>query len=110
MSKKTEQNFGTKIMTANMLVGGNVVYLATGNRWDRKLANARVVENDDALTTLSKAAQEAVTNGVVVGPYAMAVEISSAGPQLQLLSKREQIRATGPTIKADYSEQAISNV
>ncbi len=108
MSKKTEQIFDTKVVTANMLLGGNVVYMATGSSWDEKLANALIIKNDDALTRLNKVAQEAVTSGIVVGPYAIAVKIGFAGPQP--LSKREQIRATGPTIRADYSEQAVPNV
>lgn len=108
MSKQTETDFQTKVITANMLAGGNVVYLAAGGSWDKQLANARIIENDDELARLNNVAQDALINGIIVGPYAMDAAVSTSGPQP--LSKREQIRASGPTIQADYSEQAVPNV
>ncbi len=102
MSKKNKQKFETRVMTANMLVGGNVVYLVASGNWDEDIAGARLIENDDELRRLNNVAQEALVKGIIVGPYTIPIAIGSPGPNP--LSKREQIRANGPTVPAGFSK------
>jgi hypothetical protein len=47
-------------------------------------------------------------NSIIVGPYVMPVECHSAG--LQPVSKRELIRASGPTIPTGFPEKGKPNV
>jgi len=85
-------------MTANRLTDGAVVYLAADGRWVTDLAGASCVEEDAAVEALQAAAEKAVADRQVVGPYLFAVALNDG--QILPLSQRETIRAFGPSINA----------
>ncbi|MGB0574804.1 MAG: DUF2849 domain-containing protein [Alphaproteobacteria bacterium] len=108
MNKKSAIQFEARIITANMLVSGNVLYLDEKRCWDENIANAQIIKNDEDLARLNNMSQDAVMNSIIVGPYVMPVECHSAG--LQPVSKRELIRASGPTIPTGFPEKGKPNV
>jgi hypothetical protein len=89
-------NGGPQVATANRLRDGAVVFLAAGGAWTTDLQAARVAAGADEAHGLTQAADEAVRQALVVGPYLIAVSNESGRwiPQ----SYRERIRAEGPSL------------
>ena len=84
--------FTPKVVTANLLRDGDVVYLDRNDAWVLDLAQADVLTDEaDAQVRLV----EADDPSVVVGVYLADVEITSDGPRPTHF--REDFRATGPT-------------
>ena len=86
-----------QILNANDLPTGDVIYW-TGNRWSRLISEAQVVEDADAATAVGAAALAAQ---LIVDPYLIDVTLEKGTPWPVL--KREQIRASGPTVRADLA-------
>ena len=97
MSKK---NDNLKIVTANRLRQGDVVYLTDSGKWSTHLNQSRATREAAELEAMLVQAGEAVAAREVVGPYEM--EVIEVDGILQPLSTREIIRAAGPTVRADY--------
>ena len=90
---KKARNEGAKVITANDLLTGRVVYWTAERSWTESLERALVVEGDRALAELALATADEARS---VGPYLMDVEpggIPSGRARL-----RETIRLAGPTI------------
>ena len=86
--------FTCGVVTANDLFDGEVVYLDPDGAWTRRLAAARLFEDEaEALRCLAEAeAQE----DAVIGPYlADAAPGGDRGPEP--VHFREAFRATGPS-------------
>ena len=94
---------GPQILTANRLTDGAVAYWRSG-QWVAALAEAEVLEQDDAAKAALDAAARSVAGRVVVNPYLFAVRIDDgvAVP----VKEREIIRAAGPSVRADLGKQA----
>lgn len=94
-----------KIVTANRLRDGEVVYLAGDGSWSQWLDDSRTAgdaaEEDDLLAR----SEEAVRDRLVVGPYLMPV--AKEDGTLHPLSQRERIRAKGPSVRRDLGKQAL---
>lgn len=97
MSKK---NDNLKIVTANRLRQGDVVYLTDTGKWSIHLNQSRATRDAAELATMLVEAEEAVAAREIVAPYEM--EVVEVDGILQPLSTREIIRAAGPTVRADY--------
>ena len=95
----------TKIVTANRLREGDVVYLAAGGAWSEWISDSAVAETPDEETRLIQIAEQAVTDRLVVGPYAM--DVAHDDGRIRPLGQREIIRAKGPTVHPDFGKQAI---
>lgn len=82
-----------RVVTANALVEGDVVYLASGGHWARHLHQAAVFTD----ATAQQAALEAATarSGEVVGAYLIDVDIEDGLPQPTHF--REAFRKAGPS-------------
>jgi len=93
-----------KVVTANRLGDGEVVYLAAAGAWSAWLEDAEAVETPDGEDALLSHAQQAVETRMVVGPYAMAVTRDRG--RLRPTSQREVIRAMGPSVRPDLGKQA----
>lgn len=93
-----------KVLTANRLLDGEVVYLAQGDAWAEDLALARVAGDNDAEIELTTAGAAAVKARLVVGAYLMPVTIE--GGRILPESVRERIRAAGPSNRNDLGKQA----
>lgn len=87
---------GPQMITANRLRDGAVVFLAEDGRWSSTLQDGRVAHNAEAAQALVAAAEAAVQQAEIVGPYLVAVQ-EVAGRWVPL-SYRERIRAEGPSL------------
>lgn len=82
--------FTPKVLTANHLLEGDVVYLSARDEWVRDLAAAEILTDEaDAQIRLIEAEQQV---NVVVGVYL--AEVSQTGKPAHF---REAFRATGPS-------------
>ena len=91
-----------KVVSANHLLDGDVVYLDAEARWTRALSRAAVARTDkEAQDLLSLADQP----GTVVGPYLIDVAPDASG-HLAPTHFREKFRETGPSNRPDIGRQA----
>jgi Protein of unknown function (DUF2849) len=92
-----------KIVTANRLREGDVVYLTDGGAWSTHLNESRATRDAEELQAMLAEAAAAAAARQVVAVYDM--EVAEVDGILQPLSTREIIRAAGPTVRADFREQ-----
>ena len=93
-----------KVMTANRLREGDVVYLTARGGWSEWLEDAEAVSGAAGEARLETLAERAVGNRLVIGPYLMNVSDEDGRPRP--LSTREKIRAKGPTSHPHFGKQA----
>ncbi|MGB3406425.1 MAG: DUF2849 domain-containing protein [Jannaschia sp.] len=89
----TRRPFTPKVVTGNLLVDGDVVYLAATDTWVKALGDAEVL-TDEAVAD-DRLLDGARQSGTVVGVYLADVTQTAEGPQP--VHFREAFRATGPT-------------
>ncbi|KIT18054.1 DUF2849 domain-containing protein [Jannaschia aquimarina] len=82
--------FTPKVVTANHLIEGDVVYLTADDEWCRDLAQAEVIENEAYADLRLSFAED--QPGIVVGAYLADVTPDGAPAHF-----REAFRAGGPT-------------
>lgn len=92
-----------KVITANRLAPGEVVYWNAACCWVTELQQAHVFEDAEAELAL-KAAAEWVSRNEVVAPYVFPVRVEDG--RIAPLSARELIRANGPSVRLDLGKQA----
>jgi sulfite reductase (NADPH) hemoprotein beta-component len=104
MGTKTEgkNSGGLRVVTANRLTDGVIVWLDARNSWVEEVAEAAIVEGEALETALQFAAAEEKRR-IVVGAYPVIVTRSSEGPLP--MSVRERIRAVGPTVRLDLARR-----
>ena len=93
--------FTPKIVTANALLEGDVIYLTADDRWSRDLAEAELID-DEAHAQLRLL--EAETTRDVVGAYLADVQITPDGPAPAHF--REAFRAAGPSNYAHGKQES----
>jgi hypothetical protein len=81
-----------KVLTANRLTDGIVVYLAADGRWTPRFEEAERLSADAAAAALAAANARPE---LIVAPYLVAVDGGEVEPRERL---RERIRAGGPTV------------
>ncbi|MBY6047695.1 DUF2849 domain-containing protein [Vannielia litorea] len=85
--------FTPKVVTANALIEGDVIYLTNSGEWSRRHEDARLfTEEAPAEAALSAAALQA---SEIVGAYLADAEATPKGPKPTHF--REAFRATGPS-------------
>ena len=85
--------FSPKVITANALIEGDVIYFSASDTWTRELAQAEVL-TDEAhaeLRLLEAKARQAEAVGVYLA------EVSSDGPRPEPAHFREDFRRRGPS-------------
>jgi len=87
------REFTPKVVTANALLEGDVVYQTADDRWSRHLSEAELI-NDEALAKLRLAQAEGQPE-LLVGAYLADAQPSENGPQPTHF--REEFRRTGPS-------------
>jgi hypothetical protein len=85
--------FTPKVVTANALLEGDVVYLTEDDRWTRTLTEAELIE-DEAHAQLRLLDAEMQPDRVV-GPYLADVKAGPQGPEPTHF--REAFRSRGPS-------------
>lgn len=93
-----------KVLTANRLDDGAVVYIGEAAPWVEELASALVAADAGAESQLTESAAAAVKARLVVGAYLMPVTVEDG--RILPVSVRERIRAAGPTNRLDLGKQA----
>jgi hypothetical protein len=92
---------GPVVFTANRLRDGRAVWLAPGDRWSERIADAELYEGQ-AIEEARIRAEAWAKRQVVVGPYDVAVEPGAVAPAP--VTMRERIRALGPSVGPDSAQ------
>ncbi|MTI44532.1 uncharacterized protein DUF2849 [Roseibium hamelinense] len=95
-----------KVITANRLLDGEVVWLGAEDLWVDALIEAKMFDGKEATTAALAVAAQAVADQKIVGPYDMDVTIDEDG--IVPVRLRERIRAAGPTTHPQFRKQAAS--
>lgn len=96
--------FTPKVVTANALLEGDVIYLTANSTWSRSHSDAELMSNEaHAQVRLL----EAMGNPNVVGPYLADAVAGPAGPTPQHF--REKFRTKGPS-NYRHGKQEHANV
>lgn len=91
-----------KVLTANLLKGGDVVYWSSAGDWSTTLADALILASAEQGEAALEAAEQAGGEIVVVGPYLMDVALEDG--RILPVSQREIIRAKGPTVHPQFAK------
>lgn len=94
--------FTPKIVTANDLLSGDVVYFSTSGVWARCLAEAQVAQDAEAADALLAKAD---IPAQIVGPYLADVTVDPTGAPVPS-HYREALRDLGPSNRLDLGRQA----
>jgi len=92
-----------KVLAANRLSDGEVVWLGHGGAWVEAIQEARLFQPEDAETAAEEGAK-AVAARLVVDPDA--IDVTAGAEGIVPVRLRERIRALGPTIRTDLGKQA----
>lgn len=93
-----------KVITANRLLNGDVVWLGENESWVERVTLAKVFEGKEAVASGLEIGTAAEKNQEVVGVYEMDVTVE--GGVISPVRLREKIRATGPTTHLEFGKQA----
>ncbi|WP_269583733.1 DUF2849 domain-containing protein [Roseibium sp. Sym1] len=93
-----------KVITANRLLNGDVVWLAKGGAWVERITLARTFEGKEAVAEGLAEGAEAEKNQEVVGVYEMDITVEDG--VIVPVRLREKIRAKGPTTHPQFGKQA----
>jgi len=93
-----------KVLTANRLSDGEVVYLTPDLEWSGWLGDAAPLAGEAAWNRFRDVGEQAVAERLVVEPYLFPVE--EAAGELRPLSQREWIRAKGPSVHPAFAKRA----
>ena len=86
-----------KVLTANRLTDGIVVWYSRTNEWVEDVNQADAVTDKEAIIWLEKIAAETLGQGQHCDVVLIEVDQTATGPRP--LKLRERIRAEGPTIR-----------
>jgi hypothetical protein len=94
-----------KVLTANDLLSGDVVFLHADGRWQTALQGARVAATPAEAESLEALATAPETEAETVGAYLIDV-VRDAGGTLAPVRYREALRTLGPSVRTDLGRQA----
>ncbi|WP_305988021.1 DUF2849 domain-containing protein [Roseibium sp. MMSF_3544] len=93
-----------KVITANRLLNGDVVWLGENAAWVERVTLAKVFDGKDDVDSGLAIGQQAEKNQEVVGVYEMDVTLEEG--VIVPVRLRERIRAAGPTTHPQFGKQA----
>lgn len=93
-----------KILTANRLVDGEVVWLARDHSWAETINVAEIARDKEAEARLEAIGEQAKRDNLVVDVNLIDVELADGA--IVPIRLRERIRAAGPTNRRDLGKQA----
>lgn len=97
------RKFTPKVVTANHLLDGDVIYLTKDGEWSRNHTAAHLLtKEDDANQWLAKAETQA---NFLVGAYLADAVLNEAGNPAPV-HFREEFRSRGPSNYPDHGKQA----
>lgn len=101
MAKKIS---GPRILTANLLGDGLVVFLGTDGSWAPGLESARLAHSNDDVAQLEAVGGEAARANHIVDPYL--IEVEDTGSSLLPIEMRERMRARGPSVNLEFNSRS----
>lgn len=97
------RKFTPKIVTANHLLEGDVIYLTPEGKWSRKHEDAVLFEEEvKANAALAQAASQV---DEIVGAYLADAQLGESG-KAEPIHFREEFRTRGPSNYTDHGKQA----
>ena len=93
-----------RILTANDLLEGDVVFLGHGG-WVRDYRAARVAITSSEVAEIEALGVQAKAARLIIDPYLVDVELEADGTPAPLRF-RERLRTLGPTVRPDLGKQA----
>lgn len=93
-----------KVITANRLLNGDVVWLGENGNWVERVTLASTFEGKDQVAQGLAIGQDAEKAQKVVGVYEMDVTLEDG--VIVPVRLRERIRAAGPTTHPQFGKQA----
>lgn len=100
------RTFTPKVVTANALIEGDVIYLTGDGRWSRHLSQAELLTDEARAEARLALAQAAIDR--VVGAYLTDVQAGPNGPAP--VHFREEFRRTGPSNYPHGKQVELENV
>ena len=98
--------FTPKVVTANDLLEGDVIYFTADNTWTRELSQAELITDEaEAQLRLLEAEKQ---NIAIVGAYLADAKDGENGPEPTHF--REEFRRTGPSNYSHGKQEARSDV
>lgn len=98
--------FTPKVITANDLIEGDVIYFMADNGWTRDLAQAELITDEaEAQLRLLEAEKQ---NIKIVGAYLADAKAGENGPEP--VHFREDFRRKGPSNYSHGKQEAFANV
>lgn len=90
----------TRVITANRLIDGAVVWRDDAGFWFEAFDRAAVSEDDDTVARMLSGAQADAAAGLVIAPYEVEIEVlpAAASRVMAPIRLRERIRAFGPSV------------
>ena len=98
--------FKPKVIAANDLLEGDVIYYTAKDSWSRSLSEAELITDEAEAQLRLLAAERDALN--VVGIYLTDAKPGTDGPEP--VHFREEFRRTGPSNYAHGKQEALSNV
>jgi len=93
-----------KVITANHLVGGQVVFLNDDREWTGDISQARLAGSEEETAALTAAAQADEEINIIVSAYLIDVEQDDNGAIVPVRF-RERLRLNGPSVRPDLGYQ-----
>lgn len=91
---------GPRVLTANLLQDGIVVFLGRGGVWAPSLENAQPAHSDDEVAQLEAQGGRAAEANIIVDPYF--IEVEKTGSSLAPVALRERMRAKDPSVNLEF--------
>ena len=88
-----------RVITANRLIDGAVVWRDAAGCWRAEIDHAAASDDNEIVAAMLAGARAEEAAGIVIAPYEVEVEQSTASRTLLPTHLRERIRAGGPTVK-----------
>jgi len=92
-----------KVISANRLGDGLVVYLATDGSWAEWISGSVIALDEATADAMLAQARQAEQDRIVIDPYL--IDVAEVDGQVRPTKYREFIRATGPSVRPDLSKQ-----
>lgn len=104
----TASNEIAKVLTANDLLGGHVVFYTANGTWSADLKDALLAKTPEAAAEFDRLATSREVEALTASAYVVEVRRKDNG-SLTPLKLREEIRMAGPTIEIGDSVSSQSS-
>jgi len=106
--KQTSKSGHIKILTANDLRSGGVVFASDDNSWSPYISQAQLASDSTMMEALTIRGEQAVNSQLVVEPAFIEVVVENGLPRP--LRFREQLRVNGPSVQTTFLKPAYDEV